>query len=97
MMKHYGFKKPGLLLGLAGVLLLSGCATQQQVDELTQRVEALEAETASATSTATAANASATEAAALAEEAKRLAEDAAQCCVDTNAKIDRLFHRSQLK
>jgi murein lipoprotein len=75
---------------VAALALVSGCATTGQVEELTKRVEAAEAEAA-------AAKAAAEEALAEARSAKGLAEDAAQCCVDTNAKIDRLFYRSQMK
>ncbi len=83
--------RPTLAVSLVAALALTaGCASTQQVEELTKRVEAAEAAAAAAQSTAD-------EAMAEARSAKGIAEDAAQCCVDTNAKIDRLFYRSQMK
>ncbi len=89
-MKTYRMR-PALAVSLvAAAALVSGCATTQQLEELSKRLDAAQAEAAAAKSTAE-------EALNEARSAKGLAEDAAQCCVDTNAKIDRLFHRSQMK
>ena len=83
--------RPLLVASFASALALSaGCASTKQVEDLAKRVEAAEAAAAAAQSAAD-------EAMAEARSAKGLAEDSAQCCVDTNAKIDRLFYRSQMK
>ncbi len=90
MIQIHGIRPLTLASCMAALALLAGCASTKQLEELAQRVEAVEADTAAAKQTAD-------EALSEARAAKGLAEDAAQCCVDTNAKIDRLFYRSQMK
>jgi hypothetical protein len=83
----------GTALAIA-LALSAGCAQnssmQTSVDDLTSRVDALEASLASANNSAAAAQSTA-------DAAARAAQQSQDCCDATNEKIDRMFEASQSK
>ena len=87
--------------GVAMALVLaSGCANQNRLDELETKIGLLEQEIASASSTAASAAAAqraAESAQAAADAALSAANESQACCDATNEKIDRMFQRSQSK
>ena len=77
-----------VLASLTG--LAAGCTTTPEVQSMRAEIE--EAKQAAAEAQSRADKAQAT-----ADEALRAARGAAECCQDTNEKIDRMFKRSMYK
>jgi len=82
------------LLCLAATLMLGGCATTKQLDEL--RAE-MQTNTASANAKADAAMKEATAAREAAERAEKAAMEAKAASEATDAKIDNMFKKSMQK
>lgn len=91
--------KFGLLsiLGLALVLMLSGCATTKEVQELRADVQKNSEIAANAQSTANAAMKEATAAREAAQRAEKAAMDAKAAAEATNAKLDNMFKKTMQK
>jgi outer membrane murein-binding lipoprotein Lpp len=89
----------GTAVALA-LVLISGCASQERIQNLETKVGALEQDVAMAksdASNAAAALQAAQAAEAAANEALSAARASQSCCDATNEKIDRMFQRSQSK
>ncbi|MEN8130048.1 MAG: Lpp/OprI family alanine-zipper lipoprotein [Pseudomonadota bacterium] len=77
--------------------LTVGCANTQEISNLKQQLQAVEATASQAASQSEEAKATADAAMSAAEEAKVLAEDSAACCTATNEKLNRMFNQVQQK
>jgi murein lipoprotein len=85
------------LLCLATALMLGGCATTQEVEQLRSEVQAATASANSANSKADAALKEATAAREAAERAEQAALDAKAAAEATDAKLDNMFKKSMQK
>ncbi len=99
-------KKNFLYVGVAVVALgvMSGCATQRDIDAVRTTAETALNEARAAATTAAAANAGAEEAKRVATNAQNTANRAAQaaseaqaCCAANTDRIERMFQRSMSK
>ncbi|MCC5795583.1 MAG: hypothetical protein JJT85_12740 [Chromatiales bacterium] len=86
------------------MLIASGCASTQQINEMSARLDRVAQDAAAAKSAADAASAAASEARQIASgaqstanQALNAANQAQACCDATNEKVDRMFERSQAK
>jgi len=89
----------GFLLSicLAATMLLGGCATTKEVEQLRSDVQQASQSAADAKSTADAAMKEAAAARAAAERAEQAAMDAKAAAEATDAKIDNMFKKSMQK
>jgi len=89
----------GLLISssLAAVLMLGGCATTKEVEQLRSDVQRASESAAGAQRTADAAMKEASAARAAAERAEQAAMDAKAAAEATDAKIDNMFKKSMQK
>ena len=85
----------GLLV--VGVMVLSGCATTNELNSLQSRVAELEAGVSQSQSDAAAARAAAANANDTANRAMDKANEANARSIDTETKIDRMFKRAMHK
>ncbi|HKX54509.1 MAG TPA: Lpp/OprI family alanine-zipper lipoprotein [Xanthomonadales bacterium] len=85
------------LLCLAIALMLGGCATTQEVEQLRTEVQTASANASSANEKADAALKEATAAREAAERAEQAAMDAKAAAEATDAKIDNMFKKSMQK
>jgi outer membrane murein-binding lipoprotein Lpp len=79
------------------LVLASGCASTERLNELETRVGAMEQDIAMAKSDAASAASNAQAAQASASAAQSAANASQSCCDATNEKIDRMFQSSQSK
>ncbi len=85
------------LFCMATVLMLSGCAATQEMEQLRSDVQAASASAASANSKAEAAMKEATAARQAAERAEKAALDAKAAAEATDKKIDNMFKKTMQK
>ncbi len=86
-----------LSLGLAAALMVSGCATTKDTEQMRSDIKMASDNAASAKSTADAAMKEASAARAAAERAEQAAMDAKAAAEATDAKIDNMFKKSMQK
>jgi murein lipoprotein len=82
---------------LAALLVLSGCATTKQLDEVRAMAQQAQMSADEAKSMAMDAKASSDRAASEASAARQAAEMAAQTSAETNQKLDEMFRRAMMK
>lgn len=85
------------IFSLAAVVMLGGCVTTQEVEQLRSDVQSATASAASANSKADAAMKEATAARQAAERAEKAALDAKAAAEATDKKIDNMFKKTMQK
>ena len=84
------------ILGFA-LVLLSGCASEQQISEIKSMAESAQSTANNAASQASRALATANEALDTARQAQATANSAMDCCNANSSKIDRMFEKAMRK
>jgi murein lipoprotein len=79
------------------MVFATGCASTGDVENLQAQIDALKPVVASAAADAASAKASADSAIVKASAAEVAADKAAKACADVNAKLDKLFKKTQFK
>ena len=81
----------------SALLLLSGCATTEQIAEIRSMAESAQSTANNASSQAGRALATANEALDAARQAQSTANSAMDCCNANSSKIDRMFEKAMMK
>ena len=79
------------------LVLLSGCATTEQIAEIRSMAESAQSTANNASSQASRALATANEALDTARQAQSTANSAVDCCNANSSKIDRMFEKAMMK
>lgn len=84
-------------VGFAAALMLGGCATTDEINQLRADVEAAQRSAEAAQASANSAQASADQAQRSADQALQAAADAQTCCDANTERLNRAFERMMLK